>query len=28
VWCFYCAVLSIFVIWIVNRPRLSGSRAA
>ena len=22
VWCFYCAVLSIFVIWIVNRPQL------
>jgi hypothetical protein len=22
VWCFYCAILSIYVIWIVNRPRL------
>lgn len=22
VWCFYCAVLSIMVIWIVNRPQL------
>tara|TARA_Y100001978_G_scaffold28983_1_gene24781 strand:+ start:1912 stop:2607 length:696 start_codon:yes stop_codon:yes gene_type:complete len=22
VWCFYCAVLSIMVIWIVNRPHL------
>ena len=22
VWCFYCAVLSIFVIWIVNRPQM------
>ena len=22
VWCFYCAVLSIIVIWIVNRPHL------
>ena len=21
-WCFYCAILSIYVIWIVNRPRL------
>jgi len=25
VWCFYCAVLSIFVIWIVNRPHLRSS---
>jgi hypothetical protein len=23
VWCFYCAVLSIFVLYIVNRPRLN-----
>jgi hypothetical protein len=23
VWCFYCAVLSIVVLWIVNRPRLN-----
>ena len=22
VWCFYCAVLSIFILWIINRPRL------
>ncbi|MCP9809306.1 hypothetical protein KBY58_07655 [Cyanobium sp. HWJ4-Hawea] len=22
VWCFYCAILSIYVIWIVNRPTL------
>ncbi|NBW62507.1 MAG: hypothetical protein EBR33_04755 [Synechococcaceae bacterium WB4_1_0192] len=22
VWCFYCAVLSIMVLWIVNRPQL------
>ncbi|MEB3332292.1 MAG: DUF6629 family protein [Synechococcaceae cyanobacterium] len=22
VWCFYCAVLSIVVLWIINRPRL------
>jgi hypothetical protein len=28
VWCFYCAVLSIFVIWIVNRPQLHRSSAA
>lgn len=28
VWCFYCAVLSIFVIWIVNRPQLRRSSAA
>jgi hypothetical protein len=27
VWCFYCAVLSIFVIWIINRPRLSSRQA-
>ena len=28
VWCFYCAVLSIMVIWIVNRPQLRRSAAA
>jgi len=27
VWCFYCAVLSIIVLWIVNRPRLSRQSA-
>jgi hypothetical protein len=27
VWCFYCAILSIFIIWIVNRPRLQRSAA-
>lgn len=27
VWCFYCAVLSIVVLWIVNRPRLRSSVA-
>ena len=26
VWCFYCAVLSIVVIWIVNRPQLRHAR--
>jgi hypothetical protein len=26
VWCFYCAVLSIVVIWIVNRPELRHAR--
>ncbi|MDA0963567.1 MAG: hypothetical protein O3C02_00710 [Cyanobacteria bacterium] len=25
VWCFYCAVLSIYVIWIVNRPALRAA---
>ena len=25
VWCFYCAVLSIMVLWIVNRPQLRRS---
>lgn len=25
VWCFYCAVLSIFVIWIINRPQLRNA---
>ena len=24
-WCFYCAILSIYVIWIVNRPRLKST---
>ena len=28
VWCFYCAVLSIVVLWIVNRPRLRSSAEA
>ena len=28
VWCFYCAVLSIVVLWIVNRPRLTSSAEA
>jgi len=28
VWCFYCAVLSIFVIWIVNRPQLRRASQA
>ena len=28
VWCFYCAVLSIFVIWIVNRPELRSAPQA
>jgi len=28
VWCFYCAVLSIFVIWIVNRPQLRSAPQA
>ncbi|MEY3544560.1 MAG: hypothetical protein RLZZ247_717, partial [Cyanobacteriota bacterium] len=27
-WCFYCAVLSIFVIWIVNRPQLRSAPQA
>jgi len=27
VWCFYCAVLSIFVLYIINRPRLRASAA-
>ncbi len=27
VWCFYCAILSIFILWIVNRPRLQRSAA-
>lgn len=27
VWCFYCAVLSIIVLWIVNRPRLGSAQA-
>jgi hypothetical protein len=27
VWCFYCAVLSIVVIWIVNRPQLRSAGA-
>ena len=22
VWCFYCAILSVMVLWIINRPRL------
>jgi hypothetical protein len=26
VWCFYCAVLSIVVLWIVNRPQLRHAR--
>ena len=25
VWCFYCAVLSIMVVWIVNRPQVQRS---
>ncbi|NDG74959.1 MAG: hypothetical protein EBX49_06395 [Synechococcaceae bacterium WB8_1B_136] len=25
VWCFYCAVLSIFVLYIINRPRLRAA---
>ena len=25
VWCFYCAVLSIVVLWIVNRPPLPSA---
>lgn len=28
VWCFYCAVLSIVVLWIVNRPRLRSPVAS
>ena len=28
VWCFYCAVLSIVVIWIVNRPQLRRASQA
>jgi hypothetical protein len=24
-WCFYCAILSIYVIWIVNRPNLKSA---
>lgn len=28
VWCFYCAVLSIMVLWIINRPRLRGQTAS
>ncbi|MFM7236707.1 MAG: hypothetical protein ACKOYK_08050 [Cyanobium sp.] len=28
VWCFYCAVLSIMVLWIINRPRLQGQTAS
>ena len=27
VWCFYCAVLSIMVVWIVNRPQVQRSQA-
>lgn len=27
VWCFYCAILSIFILWIVNRPCLQRSAA-
>jgi len=27
VWCFYCAVLSIFVLYIINRPRLRAAAA-
>jgi hypothetical protein len=28
VWCFYCAVLSIFVLWIINRPRLKAAASS
>jgi flagellar biosynthesis/type III secretory pathway M-ring protein FliF/YscJ len=28
VWCFYCAILSIMVLWIVNRPQLRLRSAA
>lgn len=27
VWCFYCAVLSIFVLWIINRPLVNAAKA-
>ena len=24
VWCFYCAILSIYVVWMINRPNLNA----